>query len=60
MKEATTAVGILNDVASDICRNYCKYPIIYKPTHIEDVDDDYMGRMLDEKCQHCPLGKLGL
>ena len=47
-------------VASDICKNYCKYPVIYKPTHIEDVDDDYMGRMFDEKCEQCPFRKLGL
>ena len=60
MKEETTVVGILNEVANDICKNYCKYPVIYEPTHIEDVDDDYMGRMFDEKCEQCPFRKLGL
>ena len=48
----------MEEVCSDVCDNYCKYPIIYKPTHIETVDDDYMQRMFQERCKHCPLKRL--
>lgn len=58
MSEEKTAREIMEEVCSDVCDNYCKYPIIYKPTHIETVDDDYMQRMFQERCKHCPLKRL--
>ena len=49
---------IIEEVTNEICDNYCKYPIIYTPTRIGEIDDDYMSRMFQEKCDHCPLKRL--
>lgn len=43
-----TVFEIIEEVKTDICDNYCKYPEQYK-----DYDD-----MLDEQCDKCPLGRL--
>lgn len=43
-----TVADIINEVVTDICDYYCKYPEKYK-----DYDD-----MLDEQCKDCPLNKL--
>lgn len=53
-----TVTEIMNEVIEDICDNYCKYPLIYKPARVCEIDDDYMGRMFQEKCENCPLRKL--
>ena len=43
-----TVADIINEVVTEICDYYCKYPEQYK-----DYDD-----MLDEQCKDCPLNKL--
>ena len=43
-----TIPQILEEVAEDMCDNYCKYPGEYK-----DSDD-----MWNEVCDKCPLNKL--
>ena len=45
-----TIADILNDVSSDICEHYCKYPNIYQK---EDEEDK-----LYEYCDKCPLNRL--
>ena len=57
MKEPTV-MSIIEEVAGQICDKYCKYPDIYKPEHIPSIDDDYMGRMFQDKCRECPLKRL--
>lgn len=44
-----TVVDIIEDVLSDICDHYCKYPDIYK----EEEEDK-----LYEHCDKCPLNRL--
>ena len=44
---------ILENVCTDICNDYCKYPHIYKPEEHDDVE------LCDsEICNNCPLSKL--
>lgn len=42
----------LEDIAADICRNYCKYPELW--------DEEIMGCELAESeiCKQCPLNRL--
>lgn len=49
---------IISEVCSEVCDKLCKYPIIYTPAKVGDIDDDYMSRMFQEKCDHCPLKRL--
>ena len=49
---------IISEVCSEVCDKLCKYPIIYTPAKVGDIDDDYMSRMFQEKCVHCPLKRL--
>lgn len=58
MKTEKNVSQVICEVIQDICDNYCKYPIIYQPTYIDNIDDDYMGRMFEERCNNCPLRRL--
>lgn len=49
---------IISEVCSEVCDKLCKYPIIYTPAKVGDIDDDYMSLMFQEKCDHCPLKRL--
>ena len=49
---------IISEVCSEVCDKLCKYPIIYTPAKVGDIEDDYMSRMFQEKCDHCPLKRL--
>ena len=49
---------IISEVCSEVCDKLCKYPIIYTPAKVGDIDDDYMSRMFQERCKHCPLKRL--
>ena len=40
----------LERVADEICRRYCRFPEAYPEGENE--------RMIEEKCNHCPLGRL--
>lgn len=46
---------IIEEVKTEICDNYCKYPAIYDTR--KDSGEDY-DRMLGEKCDRCPLNRL--
>ena len=43
-----TALEIIEEVKTDICDKYCKYP--------EQYDDD--DEMLRDVCENCALGRL--
>ena len=43
----------LEAVADKICRRYCKFPEAY----LMGRDDDN-ERMIEEKCNHCPLSEV--
>lgn len=45
-----TVAQLLNEMAADICNNYCKYPEIY---------GDLEGALEEEHCMNCPLGVIG-
>ena len=52
MAEKKKISEILEDIASEICDHYCKYPIEYKPEEHDDVE------LCDsEICANCPLVK---
>lgn len=55
MKSVTTEI---KEVCSEVCDKLCKYPLIYTPANVGNIDDDYMQRMFQEKCDHCPLRRL--
>lgn len=52
MDQNKTVVSILQEVAEDICQNYCKYP--------EQWDEQAEGIELCESdhCKNCPLNRL--
>lgn len=43
----------LEKIAGEICDHYCKFPEAYYTGHDDDND-----RMIEERCNKCPLGKL--
>ena len=46
-----TVAETLEEVANEICNNYCKYP--------ENWDEETMGDLFDsEVCAKCPLNRL--
>lgn len=49
---------IINEVCEAVCDTVCKFRDIYSPTHIDLIDDDYFGRLMDEHCDSCPLKRL--
>lgn len=53
MAEGKKISEILQDLAYDICNNYCKYPFEYDPEEHEGLE------LFDsEICQNCPLTRL--
>lgn len=48
---------IIEEVKTEICDNYCKYPDIYDTRKDSGEDYDY-DRMFGEKCDRCPLNRL--
>lgn len=60
LSEAIRIRAIFNDItkspedlAAEICDHYCKFPEAYDTGHDDDND-----RMIEEKCNNCPLGEL--
>ena len=49
---------IIDEVCEDICDNYCKYPLIYQPDESCNMDPEWIEKMLQEKCDDCPLHNL--
>ena len=45
-----TASDIIEEVKTQICDDYCKYPDAYGPARFDDL--------IAEKCEDCPLGRL--
>lgn len=51
MNEEKTISQQIEEICSEICDKYCKYPAIY--------DEETTGEtMIDAVCSKCPLGKL--
>ena len=53
-----TVTEEIRAVCDEVCKEICRFPLVYKPTGIETVDDDYMQRMFQERCKMCPLRRL--
>jgi len=51
-----TVFDIITEMAEDMCKNYCRFPLVYKPEYFNDKD--YMDRLLEEKCKDCPMRRL--
>jgi hypothetical protein len=52
--KAQTVVQIMDEVAQEICDEYCKYPAEWDPD-----EHDGMELFESEICQNCPLMRLG-
>jgi hypothetical protein len=52
--KAQTVVQIMDDVAQEICDEYCKYPAEWDPD-----EHDGMELFESEICANCPLMRLG-
>lgn len=52
MEKQKTITQQIEDIVTDICNNYCKYP--------DTWDEDREGCELSESeiCANCPLGRL--
>ena len=56
MDKPLTIPQQLEEIAGIMCRNYCKWPTIYR---LDYADPDQANEhMLDEKCVDCPLNRL--
>ena len=51
-EEKNNIIQQLMDLTDEICNNYCKYPLIYKPEEHDGVD-----LCESEICAECPLTK---
>lgn len=45
---------VLEDICSDICDNYCKWPEKY------ETDNESQERMYEEHCDKCPLLRISV
>lgn len=43
----------IEEATREICNHFCKFPEAYYTGHDDDND-----RMIEERCNKCPLGKL--
>lgn len=56
MKDKEKTVSeIIEEVKTEICDNYCKYPAIYDTR--EDSSENY-DEMMEKICANCPLDRL--
>lgn len=60
LSEAIRIRAIFNDItkspeelAAEICNHYCKFPEAYDAGHDDDND-----RMIEERCDKCPLNEV--
>ncbi len=51
-RKQKTIPTLLDEIAHDICDNYCKFPDAYP------WDDDSQERLWAEHCDNCPLNQL--
>ena len=56
MADEKTIVRQIEQIAEDICDNYCKYPELYAAQYKDP--DESESRLLSEKCDNCPLLRL--
>ena len=51
---------MLEDVAKQMCDNYCKMPAQWQEEHgLENLDDDIQfDNFVDEVCEKCPMLQL--
>lgn len=54
-KRQKTVSDLIQEVADEMCFNYCKWPDIVES---ENADPDEAQIMLDMHCDKCPLGRL--
>lgn len=47
-EQTATLHGLIDEIADEICRNYCKF------AKENETDEEYNRRMADH-CSHCPL-----
>ena len=52
MDDLKTIPQILEDIASEICDNYCKYPGTW------DEEKEGCELCMSEVCKNCPLNRL--
>ena len=50
--EEMTAIEIINEVAEEMCNDYCKYPDTW------DAEKEGVELCESEICQNCPLNRL--
>lgn len=51
-KNETSCAKIMEEVISEICDNYCKYPMVW------DAEKEGMELRESEVCKNCPLCRL--
>ena len=49
-------VKIIKDTVNEMCRDYCKYPDIYRQMY--DDEDVAFDVMIQGRCDSCPLNDL--
>lgn len=55
MEDVKSVATMLQEIAEDMCNNYCKYP----HQHIPDgKDEDWLTEDPESPCQKCPLNRL--
>ena len=47
----------LEEIASEICDEYCRWPYVALEMFMFDKDEEREA-FLDEKCEYCPMMKL--
>jgi len=52
MKEDKTITKMLEEIADEICQNYCKWPDLW------DEEKEGCDLSESEHCQNCPLNRL--
>lgn len=53
MKHITEMLG---EICCNMCDNYCKYPEQYEANY--DDPDEAMDKLVEEKCNDCPINKI--
>lgn len=58
MEKTKSVIETINEVCEEVCDTICKFRDIYSPTNLELIDDDYLGRLMEIRCESCPLKRL--
>lgn len=57
MEEVKSIPKMMEDIASDMCDHYCKWPDAYV-TDNEELDDLMTEKLIAEHCDKCPMNIL--